>query len=153
MRITLPRRPQDGAVVVVVVPIEEPPLRGRELERLVEGETEVGEVERIAVGEHVAEVGVEVDDPALTQERHGLAQRRDRIVSSFLIVDDPVEKRVRDELDDEPDLAGGLPACLDIAGDVLAAVPVADVVGKRHRERWRLLESGHDPMVVKQREA
>ena len=140
------------------VPGQERDLVRAELEALVHGQAEVGGAERLAVGQQVVEVRVEVDQPGVPERRHRLLQ---------LPVDqlDRGRTAVRRDLLPQPGVHGGGPMLdeqherrrrlLDRGQPLphrLRPVPGGDLPFPFLEIRFLRLP-GQDPPVVQQREA
>jgi hypothetical protein len=111
--------------------VEEVALLGGEPEALRDGEAVVGEVEPAAVGEDVAEVGVEVHEALSVQEvgelHELLLHQRARGLGAVRAQPgvEPVVQGVRDVLQEQGEARGGRAQRLDVVAD-LACAPVRD---------------------------
>jgi len=147
-----------GAVVGAVA-VEEGALVRGEPEPGGEGEAVVGEVEPVAVGEDVAEVGVHVQESAVPEEGGEVLQALFDEATDGLgfprgeLGAEPVVQGVREVLQEQRDTRGGGAQRLDASAYPLGAAPVAD--GRLHVGQFTRQEPlfglGQHPPVVQQR--
>ena len=117
------------AKVVVPVPVEKGLLVGRQVERPVVGEPEVGQEWRRSIGDDVPEMSIEVEHSVAVEEPYRGQQLIDDIAGGRLVVADPVDHAVGGLLEHQPQLEWRRTPRLDVRSDALAPVPVRDVLG------------------------